>query len=292
MERLTVFTPSYNRAHLLPRLFESLKRQSCKDFVWLIVDDGSTDNTRKEVGKWQKEDCGFRIEYIYKENGGMHTAHNTAYANIKTELNVCIDSDDMLPDGAAEKIISFWNERGSDEYAGILGIDSDFDGNTIGTGFPKGLSKTTLGGYYRAGGRGDKKLVLRTEIVKKFPPYPEFDGERLVPLDVLYRMIDSEYELLVLPETLCLVEYQPDGSTNSVFRQYAQSPRGFAYARIVLMRYGTGTLYLFRQAVHYVSSSIFAFDRHFLKKSPKKLLTVLAVPFGAALNIFIRLKNR
>ena len=89
---LTVFTPAYNRAHTLGRTYESLKNQSCKDFIWLIVDDGSSDNTAELVRSWQNEDCGFDIQYIYKKNGGMHTAHNVAYENIKTELNVCIDS--------------------------------------------------------------------------------------------------------------------------------------------------------------------------------------------------------
>ena len=97
---LTIFTPAYNRAHTLPRTYESLCRQSCKDFIWLIVDDGSTDNTAELVRDWQSRDCGFEIRYICKENGGMHTAHNMAYANIHTELNTCIDSDDMLADGA------------------------------------------------------------------------------------------------------------------------------------------------------------------------------------------------
>ena len=96
---LTIFTPAYNRAHTLLRTYESLCRQSCKAFIWLVVDDGSTDNTAALVQQWQSRDNGFEIQYIYKENGGMHTAHNVAYANIHTELNTCIDSDDMLADG-------------------------------------------------------------------------------------------------------------------------------------------------------------------------------------------------
>lgn len=96
MKTLTVFTPAYNRAHTLPRTYESLVKQDCKDFIWLIVDDGSSDNTKELVEEWQKKENGFEIRYIYKENGGMHTAHNVAYENIDTELNVCIDSDDEL----------------------------------------------------------------------------------------------------------------------------------------------------------------------------------------------------
>ena len=107
---LTIFTPTYNRAHTLPRTYESLCRQNCKNFIWLIVDDGSADNTAELVRDWQSRDNGFEIQYIYKENGGMHTAHNAAYANIHTELNTCIDSDDMLAVGAVEKILRKWAE--------------------------------------------------------------------------------------------------------------------------------------------------------------------------------------
>lgn len=290
MQQLTIFTPAYNRAHTLPRAFEALKEQSCKDFIWLIVDDGSTDNTKELVESFQKEDCGFQIEYIYKKNGGMHTAHNVAYQNIKTELNTCIDSDDMIGEDAVRKILDFWNENGSEKYAGLLGYDTDFDGNVIGKGFPEGLETTTLSSYYRNGGSGDKKLVLRTDIVKQYPPYPEYEGEKLVPLGTLYTLIDQDYEMLVLDEPLCRVEYQPDGSGASIFRQYKQSPRGFMYSRIMRMQYAESFTEAATGAIHYISACIFAKERHFLKKSPKKLLTVLAVPFGVLLNIYIRLK--
>ena len=139
---LTVFTPAYNRAHTLSRTYKSMLRQDCKDFVWLIVDDGSTDNTAELVREWQSRDNGFEIRYIYKENGGMHTAHNTAYANIDTELNTCIDSDDALADGAVRKILEKWNEVRGLGYAGIMGLDADMNtGKVIGCGFPEDLTE-------------------------------------------------------------------------------------------------------------------------------------------------------
>lgn len=100
MATLTVFTPLYNRINTLKRTYESLKRQTSKDFVWLIIDDGSTDNPYEIIKEWIKINNGFEIRYVYKKNGGMHTAHNTAYENIDTELNVCVDSDDYMPDNA------------------------------------------------------------------------------------------------------------------------------------------------------------------------------------------------
>ena len=132
---LTIFTPAYNRAHTLGRTYESLKKQHCKEFIWLIIDDGSSDCTAQLVEEWKQEDNGFEIRYIYKENGGMHTAHNIAYENIDTELNVCIDSDDCLAEDAVENIINKWNEVHDKNYAGIIGLDADFQGKIIGKGF-------------------------------------------------------------------------------------------------------------------------------------------------------------
>ena len=209
---LTVFTPAYNRAHTLPRTYESLCRQKCKQFIWLIVDDGSTDNTAELVKGWQSHSNGFPIRYIYKENGGMHTAHNTAYDNIDTELNVCIDSDDMLADNAVELILNKWHEVKDKGFAGIIGLDADFNGNIIGKSFPQDMTETTLSGYYAAGGSGDKKLVYRTDVIKAYPPYPVFSGEKYVALAYKYLLIDQDYKLAVLNQTLCNVEYQPDGS--------------------------------------------------------------------------------
>ena len=182
MPTLTVFTPAYNRAHTIGRTYESLKSQSCKDFKWLIIDDGSSDNTRELVEAWKKQDNGFEIEYIYKENGGMHTAHNVAYEHIDTELNVCIDSDDCMANDAISKIINAWDSVRDKNYAGLIGLDADMEGNIIGNAFPKDMYETTLSNYYATGGSGDKKLVYKTEIIKKYPPYPVFEGEKYVPL--------------------------------------------------------------------------------------------------------------
>ena len=174
---LTVFTPAFNRSHTLSRTYESLLRQTCKYFIWLIVDDGSTDGTKELVESWIREG-NLEIKYVYQDNQGMHGAHNTAYRNIDTELNVCIDSDDYMPDDAVEKIIRCWTEKGAEKYAGIVGLDYDINGRLIGTDFPEGMTETTLSGFYESGGKGDKKLVYRTDVISKYPEYPLFEGEK------------------------------------------------------------------------------------------------------------------
>lgn len=292
MATITVFTPAYNRAHTIPRTYESLLKQNNKDFVWLIIDDGSSDNTAELIKEWQKEDSGFEIRYVYKENGGMHTAHNTAYENIDTELNVCIDSDDCLADNAIQKILDKWESVKEQNYAGIIGLDADFGGNIIGQSFHAELKETTLSGYYAAGGSGDKKLVYRTDVIKKYPPYPVFEGEKYVALAYKYRLIDNDYKLAVLNEVLCDVEYQADGSSATMYKQYVKNPKGFAFWRRVCMQYPQSKKRLIIDNIHYVADSLLAKEKGIVKKSPTKFLTVTSFVFGWLLKHYITYKSK
>lgn len=291
MVLLTIFTPAYNRSNTLPRTYESLCAQDCKDFIWLIVDDGSTDHTAELVKGWQKKDNGFEIQYIYKDNGGMHTAHNTAYENIRTELNVCIDSDDCLAKGAVRNILTAWQEVRDKNYAGLIGLDADIaTGEVIGKGFHEGTTETTLMGYYAAGGAGDKKLVYRTDVIKEYPPYPVFEGEKYVALAYKYRLIDQDYKLAVLPEILCEVEYQSDGSSNTMWKQYLNNPKGFAFWRKICMEYPTSKKRMLIDCIHYCSSSQIAGNKSYIQESPRKLLTVFCTPLGWGLTRIIKKK--
>ena len=291
MVTLTVFTPAFNRAHTIGRTYESLCKQECKDFLWLIVDDGSTDHTKELVESWQQRDNGFEIQYVYKENGGMHTAHNTAYEHIVTELNVCIDSDDAMSDDAVEKIINKWQLVREQGYAGMIALDADMKGNIIGKGFPENMTETTLVGYYAAGGSGDKKLIYRTEVINKYPPYPVFEGEKYVALAYKYRLADQEYKLAVLDEIVCDVDYQDDGSTATMWRQYQKNPKGFAFWRKVCMQYPESPKRLVIDCIHYVAESMIGGNKHYVTESPRKLLTILCIPMGYILKTMIKKKN-
>lgn len=288
---LTVFTPAYNRAHTLNKCYESLKRQTCKDFKWLIIDDGSTDNTKELVELWKSENNDFEIKYIYQKNQGMHGAHNTAYENIDTELNICIDSDDYLTDFAVEEIKNHWNKVKCDNLSGIIGLDSYKDGKIIGDKFPENMKTTTVFDfYYNKRLTGDKKIVYRTELTKMYP-YPIFEGEKYVGLAYKYYKLDEKYELSTLNKVLCVVEYLEDGSSVNMFKQYINNPRGFAFYRRENMANSKASFkYSFQQCVHYVSSSILFRNSKFLKESPKKVMTLMAIPFGVILYLYI-MKN-
>ena len=289
MKTLTIFTPTYNRAHTLERTYNSLCQQTCKDFEWLIIDDGSTDNTREVVEKWICN-SDFKIRYIYQENQGMHGAHNTAYKNITTELNTCIDSDDYMPFEAVENIITFWRENRNNKYAGFIGLDQREDGSIIGTLFLPKLRETTLMSFYAKGGKGDKKLVYRTDIVKQYPEYPLFDGERYVGLAYKYMLIDQDYKLLTLNKPLVIVDYQADGSSNMMWKQYWNNPRGFAFFRKTEMVIAPTLKRRFISCIHYVSSCIISKNKRFIKESPQKMLTLFAIIPGAILYSVIKHK--
>lgn len=292
--RLTVFTPTYNRAHTLERLYRSLCVQTRKDFVWLVIDDGSTDNTKGLVESFA-DDGVVPIIYRAKENGGLYTAYNVAYEIIDTELNVCIDSDDYMPDNAVELILDKWEKEGTDYYAGMIGLDfyagSD---NPIGGYFPRNLHECFfMDLYIRNIHRGDTKQVMRTELMKKVAPQIGFDGEKnFNPVYMLMQVCDK-FPLLIINENLCFVEYRTDGMANNIFRQYKDSPHSFAKMRLLEMNLGRNSFRnKYRCAVHYAASCMLAGSKVFTKENNKKLLTFAALLPGLIWYWFIRYKNK
>lgn len=291
MTSLTVFTPTYNRAHLLGRLYQSLVGQTCQDFSWLVIDDGSSDGTRGLVAGWQAEGK-IQIQYEYKPNGGMHTAHSLAYDRIRTELSVCIDSDDWMPVDAVERILSVWSRYREDKtVVGLIGLDVDRDGTVIGSRLPPDGTHLAFDDLYQVHGcTGDKKLVYRNEITARAPRFPVFEGEKLVPLSWLYSQIDEQGQLVTMNEPLIVVEYQADGSSASVLRQYFQSPRGFRALREINVRYARTLSHRLKNIIHYGFSSIVIGEWGFVARSPTPLLSLIMLPASVALYAWLRLR--
>lgn len=321
MKTLTVFTPTYNRLHTITRTYESLCRQTCDDFDWLIVDDGSSDGTREWVEslgeKVQEKGSAFdwmgcmmgnddenhfviqtpqfRLEYVYKPNGGLYTGYNVAYAVIQTELCVCIDSDDYMPDDAVEKIVEVWANRPKGKaYCGIVGLDFNvLDGKPIGGCFPEGMHEAYM---MEIPHRGDAKQVLRTDLMKQVAPQVGFQGEKdFNPFYMLMQVMDK-YPLLVINDNLCWVEYQigKDSMSQGIWKQYIRSPKSYAEYRIVEMKlvHGNSWVNKLRLCIHYVSSCLLSHDSEWFKKTPLKGMTILAVPLGMLLAGVVWWKNR
>ncbi len=289
-KEITVFTTTFNRGYCLPQVYQSLISQTNQNFIWLIIDDGSTDSTKEIATNWIAENK-IEIQYILQKNQGMHGGHNTAYENCKTEFNVCIDSDDFMPNNAVEIILKNCLNL-PNNCAGLLGLDADKNNTIIGTKIPKNLTKVKLNELYtKFGVLGDKKVVYKTEIVKKYPKYPIFENEKFVPLDYLYLLIDQDYYLKPINEVLCIVEYQLDGSTKNILNQYRKNPKGFAFSRISRIKYGATFIERFKNAIHLVSSALFANNLKLLLQSDKTILVFFAIPLGIILNFYIRFKT-
>jgi glycosyltransferase involved in cell wall biosynthesis len=295
MKTLTVFTPTYNRAHTLERLYRSLCAQTCKDFDWLVIDDGSTDETAALIQSFIDEGR-IPIRYIYKDNGGLYTGYNVAYEVIETELNVCIDSDDAMPENAVEIILREWKSRGADRYAGIIGLDCHMDdGKPIAGFFPDSLTECFfLDMYSKRIHRGDSKQVMRTDLMKKVAPMEGFPGEKSFnPVYMLLQVCD-DYPLLVVNEPLCLVEYQKEDSmSRNIWRQYLDSPRSYSKMRAQEMTLKRSSLVnQFRSAIHYVAEHKIAYNNCGVLRSPRIVLTFFALIPGLFLYLIIKKKAK
>ena len=291
---LTIFTPAYNRADCLPKGYEALCRQTLKDFIWIIVDDGSTDNTKDLVRTWQKQENGFKIRYIYKPNGGMYTGYNTAIAQADTDLCMCVDSDDYLTDDAVEKIIRCWKDYGGEQYAGIVGLDCFEDGQIIGDKLPDHKSINLLAlefGRYHIH-NGDRKNIFRTDLYKSVTPMKEYPEERDFNPHYIHLEISEKYDCLVLNEKLCCVERRSDGMHTTVFRQYLRSPKSFRAMRLRALSFKNSPLtYRIRHTLHYISSCLISHEPC-ISASPRKLLTVLLYPMGILFYLYVMHCNR
>ena len=285
---LTVFTSTYNRANTIGRTYESLRRQTDKDFEWIIVDDGSTDNTRELVRPWFHADNGFPIRYIWKKNEGFHTGYNTAIAHMDSVLAVCIDSDDYIPDDAVEKIHACWLSRGGEQFGGIVGLDFKTDGTLIGGSFPEGLENFNLIAFSQGKygiRQGDKKVVVRTDLYKSVAPMPVFPGEKYFNPHYMALEISRNYDFLTLNECLCIVEYQPDGMGSNMFRQYKNSPNSFLEIRKQHFSFpGYSLKSDVRNGIHFVSSALLSHRliKEFRASKRKGLLLIDFLP-GAVL---------
>lgn len=290
--KITVYTPTYNRAYCLHQLYESLKRQTCSidDFQWLIVDDGSTDNTEELVKKWQSE-ASFKLVYHKQKNEGKMAKLNFIHQIVDTELCTCVDSDDYLVDDGVELILSEWNKvKHNQTIAGLVGLDVYKNGKIVGTEFPKDLERIKYRDFSKLGARGDKKFIYRTSIVSCYF-YPSINEEKFPAPGYLYRLIDVDYDLQIINKPLCVVEYLEDGLSKNKYNQFKKVPNSFMFYRQERMRLATSFSERFKNAIHYVSSCLFA-KKSIFKNNNFPITTFFALPLGLALNLYIKKTNK
>lgn len=235
MSFITVFTPTYNRAYILPKLYKSLLNQTNKDFIWLIVDDGSTDNTEEVVDLWKKEQK-IDIRYFKQENKGKHIAHNKGVFLCETPLFMCVDSDDFITNTAIEIIYELYITE-ENLVLGFCFQKGDVNGLSHGRNWPHNLSYAFFSEIYQLYNYiGETLIVLKTDLIKKYE-FPLVKGEKFMPENALYDCI-NHIAPMKLDNRICYCfEYIEDGYTNSGMTLYFNNPIGVAYAYITHVKF-------------------------------------------------------
>lgn len=280
---LTIFTPTYNRKHLLTRLYRSLCAQQCLDFEWLVVDDGSTDGSDSLISDFIAEEK-ITITSIWKENGGKHTAHNMALKYAQGEYFFTVDSDDWLPEDAVFKIKQIIDlNQGEIELSGIAGIlalKSYSNGNTIGKVFSHDKLSSTLYELEHNGNKGERSIIFKTSVLKLFP-FPVICGESFMTECVVYDQIDQKYKFFVTNDNLAICEYQPEGLSSNPKRLMYKNPGGFSIYFTQRFCYALN----FREILKYgIQANCFKYlyrgHQSYIKVHKHKLLYFLSKPLG------------
>lgn len=280
---ITIFTPTYNRAHTLPKLYDSLKKQTCKSFEWFIVDDGSTDDTKTLVESWNNEDNGFKISYRWKENGGKPRAINYALDYIKTAFVFIIDSDDYLIEDAVEFLVG---QAESILYSDLVGI-----GVLRGDGLRKAYLKPLIPinswvdatnlERKRYGFDYDANEMYRVSTLKQYP-FEEWPGEKFVPEAVsLNRIALDGYKLRWWNKVLVISQYLEDGMTKGAWNLLKNNPMGYAIAFNESLKYpGISYRKKINIIIQFIVMVLISGNWSYLLKSKKIFLTCLLLPVG------------
>ena len=241
---ITVFTPTYNRAHLLPRVYESLCKQTFRDFEWVIVDDGSVDDTKDVIDKLTMDNgqltivsntadneklsiinCQFSIRYLYQKNGGKHRAINRGVKEARGGLFLILDSDDTLPERSLEIINHYYQQIKDDAlFGGVCGYMAHHDGTVIGHGCDVPVLDTnSIDLRYKYHVVGDMLEVFRTAVLREIP-FPDIEGEKFVPEALVWNRIACKYKLRVFHEVVYYRDYLDGGLTDKIVRIRMTSP--------------------------------------------------------------------
>lgn len=292
MNLITVFTPTYNRSKELKRLYASLKIQMNKSFVWLIVDDGSSDDTAELVEKWKTESA-FEIQYFKQENQGKSMAHNKGVELTRTELFTCVDSDDFLKENAIEEIEKCW-KHATENNVGILAFKGEelksvtkLERRPIGeNGY---VNSTLKNAYDHLGLKGDTMLIFKTNVIQKYK-FPHFEGEKFVPEAYLYDLIDQDGKLMILEKTIYMCEYLEDGYTKNMAALLKRNPKGYeAYIRQRL-KLDIEMKNKFLDTIRFVAIMLIdKKNKKIIRNSEYPVLTFLAYPLGI---LFYRLRYK
>lgn len=239
-EMVTVFTPIYNRAYLIGRLYHSLLKQTDFHFEWLIVDDGSTDDVALIVHQWIEKTPEFEIRFYQQKNGGKHRAVNKGVQLAKGEAFFIVDSDDYITEDAVEVIRKWWKTISKDnEFAGVSGLRRVKNGKIVGgvPAFEAYIDATNLE-REKHGLLGDKAEVYKTSALKKYP-FPEFEGENFLTEAVVWdRIAYTGLKIRWFNKALIICDYRKDGLSSQGKEIFIKNPEGWG-------------LYIYQKSIFY-----------------------------------------
>lgn len=210
---LTIITPAFNRKELLRNCFQSLMNQTCYNFEWIVVDDGSSDGTREEFPLLLKTNSLFPVEYVWKENGGKHTALNASHPYIHGKYILLLDSDDTLTENAVETVLNGWKEYETDPEIGmIVFLKQLTDGTIVAKGAKERVPVDVLNNERICNITNDCCEILRTELFLKYP-FPVFKGERFLAETALWYRAGLNAKCIYINQPIYICEYLEDGLT-------------------------------------------------------------------------------
>lgn len=257
MPLISILTPTYNRGKLLLPLYESLKNLTFEDFEWLIVDDGSEDDTEQYALSWiahNIQNAEFPIRYIKKSNGGKHTAINRGVREASGELILILDSDDTLPADSLATIAQYYEQcKGYKDCAGVCGLMAHHDGQLIGSGFPKEpMYESALQFRYAEKGNvtGDLLEVYKTSVMREFP-FPEIENEKFCPESLVWNRIANKYKLFCFNKVIYYRDYLDGGLTSKIVRIRMNSPIASTMTYAEMLDYNISLKWKIRSAINY-----------------------------------------
>ena len=279
---ITVFTPTYNRGYILKELYNSLENQSNKNFEWLIVDDGSTDNTNDLINEFKKK-SKLNIRYYYKENEGKHIAINFGIKKAKGEWFFIVDSDDILPKNSIEIIYKYCNQIENNKlFAGVAGLKSLKDGKQIGNKLKEKVIDMTSA-KFRKKYFGDKAEVIKTSIMKKYP-FPKINEEKFMQESVLWLSISNDgYLIRWFNEVIYKGNYIEDGLTKNGKTIAKRNPLSKSYAENHIV--GSNDIIMkqkIKSSINYYRYGIYGGKtyKELFKKSNSKILSLFSIPIS------------
>lgn len=246
--KVSIITPTYNRAYILPRLYESLKNQTSKDFEWIIINDGSTDETERLIKSWEKSG-ELLIQYFSKLNGGKHTGINLGVKNAAGEIIFIVDSDDYLISTAVEKIIENFKDIENDkQFGGICFKKFDITQNKVlGKTYSKVIVADLIEAKYKYRLKEDRAECFKKELLLQFP-FPIFKNEKFVPESlVLNRIAKFEYKFKFYNEAIYFCEYLADGYTKNIKNLKKKNKK--AYYQYYLEEFQNKKIPIFRKVI-------------------------------------------